>query len=242
MMRPFLLACLAACSALAQPPSLIRIVRQGNIGAYNSGQASVNVFGMSAIAGPGESWLIEMHDTFASLEAVDQAVAGFNPLQTKDAAPFPDLLARTQTLIASYRPSLSHRANEGMEMFPKIRYLDFAVIRIRLGTEADLTKLLKLRSFSLAGINADRPEIVFEVIAGAPPGTYLMLAPMTSLSGLDGGRVDTPAYAEGATEAAKKLAADTELAREHVWFRIEPRMSRVSDPFASQDPNFWRAQ
>jgi hypothetical protein len=241
-MRLFLLACLAVSSALAQPPSLIRVVRQGSIGAYITAQAPVNVFGMSSIAGPGESWMLEMHDSFASLEAVDHALAGYIPLQTKDAASFPDLLAQSQTLIAAYRPSLSYRANEGMEIFPKIRYLDLAIIRIRLGSEADLTRLLKLRSFSLDGINLDRPEIVYEVISGAPAGTYLVLAPMTSLSALDNGRVDAPAYTEGATDAAKKLAADTELAREHVWFRIEPRMSRVSDGFASQDPNFWRTQ
>jgi hypothetical protein len=241
-MRPFLLACLAVSCALAQPPSLIRVVRQGNIGAYIGGRAPVNVFGMSAIAGPGESWLIEMHDSFASLEAVDHAVAGFSPLQTKDAASFPDLLAQSQTLIASYRPSLSYRANEGMEIFPKIRYLDFAIIRIRLGTEADLAKVLKLRSFSLDGINLDRPEMVYEIISGAPAGTYVVLVPMTSLSALDNGRADAPAYTQEAADAVKKLAAETELAREHVWFRIEPQLSRVSDGFAAQDPNFWRNQ
>jgi hypothetical protein len=241
-MRPFLLACLAVSCALAQPPTLIRVVRQGNIGAYITGQAPVNVFGMSAIAGPGENWLIEMHDSFASLEAVDRALAGFNPLQTKDASSFPDLLAQSQTLIAAYRPGLSYRASEGMETLPKIRYLDLVVIRIKLGTEADLTRLLKLRSFSLDGVNADIPEIVYEVISGAPAGTYVVLAPMTSLSAMDNGRADTPAYVQGAAEAARKLAADTELAREHVWFRIEPRMSRVSDVFASQDPNFWRSR
>jgi hypothetical protein len=242
MIRLCLLACLGVSCALAQPPSLIRIVRQGNIGAYIAGQAPVNVFGMSAISGPGESWLIEMHDSFASLEAVDHAVAGFNPLQTKDAASFPDLLAQSQTLIAAYRPSLSYRADEGMDMFPKIRYLDFAIIRIRLGTEADLARLVKLRGLSLDSINLNRPEIVYQVVSGAPAGTYVVLAPMTSLSTLDNGRADTPVYAQGAAEAAKELAADTDIAREHMWFRIEPQMSRVSDGFAAQDPNFWRSR
>jgi hypothetical protein len=242
MTRPILLFSLVVSSALAQPPSLIRVVRQGSIGAYITGQSPVNVFGMSAIAGPGESWLLEMHDSFASLEAVDHTLAGYIPLQTKDAATFPDLLAQSQILIAAYRPGLSYRATEGIELFPKIRYLDLAILRIRLGTEADLTKLLKLRRFSLDGVNADIPEIVYEVISGAPAGTYVVLAPMTSLSVLDNGRADAPAYTQGAMEAAKKLAADTELTREHVWFRIEPRMSRVSDGFASQDPTFWRAQ
>jgi hypothetical protein len=149
---------------------------------------------------------------------------------------------QSQILIASYRPDLSHRADEGMQIFPKIRYMDIAVIRVRLGTEADLAKLLKLRNFSLDSVNADRPEIVYQIVAGAPAGTYVVLAPMTSLRTLDSGRANTPVYAEGAEDAAKKIAADTELVREHVWLRIEPRSSYVSDEFASQDPVFWRSQ
>jgi hypothetical protein len=242
MMRSFLLSLFVATCALAQPPNLIRLIRQGNIGAYTGGHVPVTVFGMSAIAGPAENWLIEMHDSFASVETVDRALARSGPLQTKDAGSFPDLLAQSQILIASYRPGLSYRADEGIQIFPKIRYMDVAIIRIRLGTESDLAKLLKLRNFSLDSINADRPEIVYQVVTGAPAGTYVVLAPMTSLSALDNGRAGTPTYAEGVEDAAKKLAAGTELQREHLWLRIEPRASYVSDEFASQDPVFWRSQ
>ncbi len=167
MMRHVLFALISVSCALAQPPSLIRIVRQGNIGAYTAGQPAVNVFGMSAISGSAESWLIEMHDSFASLEAVDNALARFSPVET---ASFPDLLAQAQILIAAYRPGLSYRADEGMGVFPKIRYLDVSIIRVRLGTEADLAKLLKLRSFSLDSVNRDRPEIVYRVISGGARG------------------------------------------------------------------------
>jgi hypothetical protein len=188
-MRPALLALLSVSCALAQPPNLIRLVRQGTIQPYVAIQALVNVLSTSVIAGPSENWLIEMHDSFASLENVDRALRRSSPLQTKDAAPFPDLLARSQTLVASYLPALSYRADEGMQLFPKMRYLDFAVIRIRLGTEADLARLLKLRSFSLDSINADRPAIVYQVVSGAPSGTYVVLSPMTSLGTLDIARV-----------------------------------------------------
>lgn len=240
MTRHLLLASLSVSCALAQPPNLIRVVRQGNIGPYITGQAPVNVLSMSAISGPAEDWLIEMHDSFASLETVDKVLNRASPLTPKDAAPFPDLLADSQTLIASYRPTLSYRADEGMQMFPKMRYLDIAVIRIRVGTESDLARLLKLRSFSLGSVNADRPEIVYQVVSGAPAGVYLVLAPMTSLRTLDNGRADTPAYAEGAEQDARKIVAGTELAWEHVWLRIESHGSYVSDEFAAQDPNFWR--
>jgi len=158
---------------------VIRVVRQGNIGPYITTQAPVNVLGMSAISGPAENWLIEMHDSFASLEAIDKMLNTASPLTTKDAAPFPTLLADSQMLIATYLPGLSHRADEGMQMFPKMRYLDLAIIRIPVGTEGDLAKLLKFRSVRLGRSNADRPEIVYQVVSGTPAGIYLVLAPMT---------------------------------------------------------------
>jgi hypothetical protein len=241
MMRPLVLACLSVSCAFAQPPDLIRVVRQGNIGPYIATQAPANVLGMSAISGPAENWLIEMHDSFASLDSVDKVLRGVG-LQMQDPAAFPDLLARSRNFVASYRPDMSYRADEGMQIFPKMRYMDLAIIRIRPGTEADLAKLLKLRSFSLDSINADRPEIVYQVLSGAPVGTYVVLAPMTSLSTLDAGQANTPAYAAAAADAAKKMAADTELVREHVWMRIQPKLSYVSDEFASQDPVFWRSE
>jgi hypothetical protein len=241
MKRTILLFSLAVPCALAQPPNLIRLLRQGEIQPYIRGQSPVSVLGMTAITGAPENWLIEMHDSFASLDSVDKMLGGVS-LQTNDPAAFPDLLAQSRNLVASYRPDMSYRAEEGVQIFPKMRYMDVAIIRIRLGTEADLSKLLKLRSLSLDSINADRPEIVYEVVSGAPAGTYVVLAPMTSLSTLDAGRADTPVYAEAAAEAAKKIAADTELTREHIWLRIQPRLSHVSGEFASQDPVFWRSE
>jgi len=241
MMRPILLTWLSVSCALAQPPNLIRLLRQGQVQPYIAGHAPVSVLGMTAITGPAENWLMEMHDSFANLDSVDKVLRGVG-LQTQDPAAFPDLLAQSRSLVASYRPDMSHRADEGVQMFPKMRYMDLVIIRIRVGTEADLAKILKLRSLSLDSINEDRPEIVYQVVSGAPTGTYLVLAPMTSLSTLDAGRASTTVYAEGAADAARKMAADTELVQEHVWLRIQPKLSYVSDEFASQDPVFWRSE
>jgi hypothetical protein len=232
MMRPILFALLSVSCAWAQPPNVIRLVRQGTI-PYAPGQAPVNVIAMSVMAGPSENWLIEMHDSFASLEKVDRMQRAVFPVDGKDPTAFPDLLSQSRMLVASYRPDLSHRADEGVRMFPKMRYLDFAIIRIRLGADADLAKLLKLRSLSLDSLNEGRPEMVYQVVSGAPSGTYVVLAPMTSLGTLDSGRSDTVVLAAETRDAAKKIAADTELLWERVWLRIEPRTSKVSDEFAA---------
>jgi len=216
----------------------VRVVRQGSIQPYVAGQVRVNVLGMSAVAGPSERWMLELHDSFAGIEGVDQALNSVTPppeVLSNDA-----FVAGARSLIAIYRPGLSYRPDEGSRLLPKMRYLDITLLRIKPGNEPDLAKLLRLRSVSLDSINMDRPEIVYRVISGAPDGTYLVIATMPSLRMLDEGRPIAPDYAEAAEDTARKIAATIDLLREHFWFRLDPRSSWVSDDFAAQDQEFWR--
>lgn len=87
MTRPILFALLFVSCACAQPPNVIRLVRQGTI-PYAPGQAPVSVIAMSVIAGPAENWLIEMHNSFASLEKVDRLERAAVPSDTRDSTAF----------------------------------------------------------------------------------------------------------------------------------------------------------
>ena len=42
--------------------------------------------------------------------------------------------------------------------------------------------------------------------------------------------------------SADKVSEKLELNREHLLFRVEPRISYVSDDFAEADPEFWRGK
>jgi hypothetical protein len=94
-------------------------------------------------------------------------------------------------------------------------------------------------------VNLDRPDLAYQVISGAPSGTFIFLAPLASLKTMDEGVAETPVYAEATAAAraktASKVSADGEISREHLLFRVEPRMSYVSDDFAEADRQFWRA-
>src|SRR5260370_38096073 len=76
----------AAAQGLTDVPDVIRVVRNGFIQPYVSGKAQVNVVGMTAISGFAEKWLIEMHDSFGSLEDLDNALSG---LASNGTAPAP---------------------------------------------------------------------------------------------------------------------------------------------------------
>jgi len=87
--------------------------------------------------------------------------------------------------------------------------------------------------------------MVYQVIAGAPSGTYLVLSPLPSLKVLDDGvSRSAAAYLRSTgTPSARAGSArpGTDFSHENMLFRIEPRFSQVSEEFTGADPEFWRA-
>ena len=230
---------LCSCAA-AQPPNVIRVIRNGSIQPYVDVGPAVNVLGMSSVSGFSETWLIEIHDSFGSLEDVDRALSTVTPAGAGARAASPDdLLTQSKSLVGTYIPGLSYHPDQAIQILPKTRYMDVVIYRIRPGTEDDFGKFLRLRSHSLESTNLDRPDIVYRVMSGDFVGTYIVLSPLPSLRVFDNGRAATPVYAEGEQALARKIAADAELVRERLWFRIDPRLSYVSDEFASADAGFW---
>ncbi|HEV3198921.1 MAG TPA: hypothetical protein VGZ73_13480 [Bryobacteraceae bacterium] len=245
-MRTLLFAGILASCAWAQgptdPPPIIQLTRTPGIGGgpirrYAEANAAVNVVGMTAMTGLPETWLIELHPTFGSIEDLDRGLIAAPTLAD-------NVLAPSKTTIATYQPNWSYRPDQAIRLFGKARYFHVSIYRIRAGTEADFGELVKLRRVSQDSVNLDRPEIAYEVISGEPSGTFIFLAPITSLKTFDEGVAAMPVYAEGVADARSKarakVAPDSELSREHLLFRVEPRLSYVSDGFASMDPNFWR--
>jgi hypothetical protein len=203
---------------------------------------------MTSITGVPETWLVEAHESFGSIEALDKGLSSVAPKLSADPAdPLQeDVLAPARTLIALYRQYLSYRPEQAIRMFPQVRYFHVTVYRIRTGAEAEFAELVKLRRLNLDSVNLDRPDVAYQVISGAPSGTYVFLAPLTSLRTMDDAVASLPVYAEmlGRAEAktAARASAQAEISREHLLFRVEPRISYVSDAFAEADPEFWRAQ
>ena len=149
-------------------------------------------------------------------------------------------------MLALYRPNWSYRPDQAIRMFPGARYFQVSLFRIRPGTEAEFGELIRLRRATADVINLDRPDLAYQVISGAPAGTFVFLAPIASLRSFDDGVNSVPVFAEGLASArakdGSKIAADTEMCREHLLFRVEPRISYVSREFADVDPEFWRGK
>lgn len=231
-----LLSVALGASGLAQtePPTLIRLVRSpsslvttgGLIQPYIDAKAPVTVLGLSSVSGAPETWLIEAHGSFASIEAVDRSV---RPTASAPSPAADELLPPSTTLIAVYRPDWSYRPAEAMTALPKARYFNVTLYRTRPGSDGDFGEVVRLRRLRLDSINLDRPEMAYQVISGAPSGLYVFLAPLSSLKLMDNGMANTPAYAEAIREAGiqagKKLIAEADASRENLLFRVEARAS-----------------
>jgi hypothetical protein len=244
-----LITALASC-AIAQtqgePFFLIRVVHSaprpypddGAIQPYRAAKPGVDVLGMAAIIGTSQTWLIESHRSFSSIEAVDKALS-----QIPSGAAEEEILAPSTRWIGLYRLGLSYRPDEALKLLPTARYFQVSIFRIRPGADLDFAELVQLRKASFDSINLDRPEIGYQIISGASSGVYVFLAPLPSLRTWDNGFARMPVYAEGLGFAGKKagrqITAEADVTREHLLFRVEPRNSHVSKVFAEADPEFW---
>src|ERR1051326_4707292 len=148
-----------------------------------------------------------MHDSFGSIEDLDK-ILGDSPIAGREAMvpASDDVLPPARTMIARYRPNLSYRPDQAIQDLAKARYVDVIIYRIPPGTESDFSNALKAREFSRDSANVDRPDMAYEVISGAPSGTYMVLAPFATLRSLDDARPNTPVYAEADAANARKLA------------------------------------
>jgi len=237
-----LLAVCAAAQTPAEPPTLIQLIRQPGLEAgmprpYSDIGAHLTVLAMTAMTGVPESWLLETHDSFASIEGLDQALvpAIRRQLDAMDnQSRFQmEVVAPPRTIIALYRPTWSYRASEAVKLLPKARYFYVTIYTIRPGTEAAFSEGVRRRRAGFDAVNLDRPELAYPVLSGAPSGTILFLAPLTSLKTMDEALTKS-------SDAPTKTAIEGEIGREHFLLRVEPRLSYVSDDFAEADPLFWR--
>ena len=220
----------------------------GAIRPYGDARAAVNVIGMTSVTGLPETWLVEEHYSFASVEDTDRALDAAGAFRSNarqvDSAQ-DDIMAPAHTLLLRYRPDLSYRPDQAIRMFPRSRYFHVTIYRVRQATDAEFHNMVDLRRRSLDSVNPDRPDIAYDVISGAPSGTYIFLAPIVTLRTMDEGVPTTPVYAQGLADARAKARATTpqgDIGREHVFLRVEPGLSYVSDEFAEVDRGVWRGK
>jgi hypothetical protein len=212
--------------------------------AFAKASAPVNYIAMTSVTGPDEAWFLEGRDNIASIEKADQFIAGNPALEAEVggiAARDGELVASSSHMLALLRKDLSYQANVAV---PKMRYFSVTTIRVKPGYTSDFVANRKLLNEAHEKAKMDEHWAVYEVVSGAPGGTFLVFQPMKSLAEMDGfrdmhGKAYQDAMGEDNRTRTRDLTREATQSTINQVFRLNPKMSVPSKEFAAGDAEFW---
>jgi hypothetical protein len=250
------LLCAAFQLSAQEPPPVLRIfredIKEGRGMAHEKSEMKfaqamarnkypANVIAMTTLSGTTQAWFVEAHTSFVSIGQANAAmdkIAEFGELDALDG----EYRASSRSWIAVYHPEMSYHGTQLMQTLPKARYFNVINMRIRLEHDQEFAQIAKMAVTAAEKSGDDQPIAVYQVVSGAPTGTYLLFEPSASLQSMDDGPARGRAmFAAMGSEAAKfvKNAGDTIVTSEALLFQINPKMSYPSKEFAAGDPDFW---
>jgi len=154
-----------------------------------------------------------------------------------------ELVSSVRSMVAMLRPDLSYHADRFMSVMPQSRYFAIETFRVRLGHDSDFEGGSKSFRDAFEKMKREQPYAVYQVIMGAPEGTYLLIEPMKSLKEIDdsfasmGGLIQ--AMGEDNFKNMMKATGDVFTNMESNVYSFSPSMSNVPKEIAALDPKFW---
>lgn len=197
---------------------------------------------------------LEGFDSFAAVEAsrkaMDEALAGnaafkadFDLVERQGA----DMHATQKTAYAIYREDLSYRPLKVGEV-AKSRYFNVVTVRVKPGQMTDYADYTKQYNTAREKANTDAHTAVYQVVTGAPTGTFLIFVAHRSLSEWDDFIRTMDARDKAINEA---LGGEAVVKQRRAWaaeiisdnfstlYAFSPAISRANPQFAAADPDFW---
>jgi hypothetical protein len=241
------------------PPPFIRIyreeVRPGKgaahsaneaawAAAFNKNQTPERWLALTTIAGPSEAWFVSPQQSWEAMQREDDAMEA-NPAIMADADKYSaldgELLSRTSTMIAAYRPNISFQSGV---MLPQMRYMAVDMVRVKPGRVREFVE--SWREVVAAHEKAKMNEhwAVFQVVAGYPDGTFLFMYPMKSLAEIDqSGPMHTgEAYRDAVGESGRirmnEVTMNAVEMSQRLIFSMNPKMSLLPKEWTDADP-YW---
>jgi hypothetical protein len=212
--------------------------------AYAKAQSPVYWLGMTTMSGPSEAWFLTRQDSFAAFEK-DEASTDSNPAllaeRDKIAAMDGDLLTRTSTIIARYRPALSYQP---IVKLPNMRYMTVDLMRVKAGHVANFTDGWKMMVEAHKKAGIEEHWAVYEVESGMPDTTFLFLYAHKSLAEID---ASGPTHAAAGFRDAVGDSGRRQMNEAYqngiemtqtMHFRLRPGMSTLPKEWAETDA-YW---
>jgi hypothetical protein len=238
-------------SAQSGPPAVLHIfredIKEGKGAAHEQSEAAFmqaaakadypfHILGLSAMTGTSRAWFLVGHTKIATIPESEAALdkPEFAALDAVDAG----LRTGRLSMIAVYRPDLSYAADKAN--LSKMRFFSIETIRVREGPDQKFEEAAKALVAGAEKSGDDQPVAAYEVVSGAPNGTYLLLEPMASLKSLDEEpqRRRAVRQALGSEDPERNMAASI-ASSESILFSVSPQMSYVPKEWITADPDYW---
>lgn len=258
---PSLCLCFGSSPPLAAeaPPKVLQIIREevkpgkgaahekvevGWPAAFRKANSPGYYIAMTAVSGPNEAWFVGAWDSFGAAEkeskAVDDNAALTAELQRLGALDG-ELVSRVSTMWAVQREELSYRFDVDVAT---MRYFSVQTVRLNPGHRREFDSARKLLNELHDKAKLDEHWATYEVVSGAPSGTFLIFFPLKSMAQIDAfDPMHGKSYQELVGEDGRtRLAQLTDAAvrsSETSLFAFSPKMSYVSKEFSGRDPEFW---
>ena len=241
------------------PPALLQIereeVRPGRGAAHAANEAAwaaafvkaqspVQWLGMTTMSGPTEAWFLTAHESFAAFEKGDMSTDANPALRAerdKLAAAEGEMLGRTSTIIARYRPALSYQPAAKL---PNMRYMTVNLMRVKPGRVPEFTDGWRMIVDAHKRAKVDEHWAVYEVESGMPDTTFLFLYARKSLAEIDasGPMHGAAGYRDAVGDSGRRQMSEVSQnsieMTQTMHFRLRPGMSALPKEWAETDP-FW---
>lgn len=197
--------------------------------AFDSVGAPLSWIELESLTGPAQALFVDPANSFAEIEKAGGALAQIYASRAdlaQSQQQIEELIASSRTVTANLRDDLS--LNPAALNLGRARYLRIRVVQVRPERERDFVNGF-LANRHQASTPA-KPLAVYQVNAGSPELTFIMIEPMRSLQEVDQSLLNAD---PGLPALSATVSSETNL------FAIHPEMSHVGKDFSTADPNFW---
>jgi hypothetical protein len=163
-----------------------------------------------------------------------------NPVGSSGASFDAEFLSDLRSLQAAARPDLSHGEFPDLA---KVRYYEITIFRVKPGYESGFAAVAKAYA-GAAGKSAPKAAWrTYQVMAGAPGGTFLVFSSLESYAAFDDMVADGAkmygAFSGDELVAMQKFLSEGLISSETNRFRLDPKQSYVPKELRERDPAFW---
>jgi hypothetical protein len=218
-------------------------VEAGWPAAYEKAKSPDYYLAMTSMTGAPEAWYITPYASHAAIgdglkrddgDAV--LTAELTRLRRADA----DVISSVRVIQARARVDLSYGAYPDLA---KQRFFEMTWFRVRPGHEQQFEAAGKAYGAANKRTGANATYRVYEVVAGVPAPTYLIISSVGSYSEFDKAMTDGDKIMKGANPeegmALQKFMLEGVVNVETQRFRVDPVQSYVPKETRAQDPTFW---